>query len=806
MLVPLVGIGVPILFRMLNFWCAKRLPVCHSRGSGACEDREGDKEGSGEPPAGREIPPTPNRGEDMKRTCGFVRQRALTGTSEGALLPLGALPRTGATGALLLGLAGAATALAGAITPVLAETTPAPTASAATTPEPTAPAADPLFAEPYVDVDEWRDAPVRHRYVHGGFKGTDTRFSFYFPPKSQYQGRFFQHFTPAPDNENLAQHPTSPANDKIAFSVASGGYFVETNGGGAAVAGFGSKDPTIGAYRANAAAARYSRVLALQMYGGKRPYGYAYGGSGGAYRTVGSMENTRGVWDGAVPYVLGSSMAIPNSFTVRMHAMRLLDGKFPQIVDAVEPGGSGDPYAGLTGEQAAALREVTRMGFPIQSWFGWKTMGIHGFAALYGGVVMADPSYFTEFWTMPGYYGFDHPESFNGYRMQHKAAIAALVTGADARRLHLETGVTNGKTTGNVDESYAAMQDKEAKTVVAVRLSSPPPSIPFLGGDLIVLSGAAKGARLTLSRIEGDTAIFGIVDPVVAARLAAGDAVQVDNSNFLAAQTYHRHQVPAAEFRVWDQFRGPDGTPIYPQRPMLLGPLFTKATAGSVPEGNFEGKMILVESLWDREAYPWSADWYRARVEKHFGAATDDHFRLWFTDRALHGDSDTQEDPTRTVSYVPVLNQALRDLALWVEKGIAPPDSTRYRYEDGQIVVPAEAAARLGIQPVVTLTSSGRARADIAAGQTVTFTGTIEVPPGSGSIVAAQWDFEGAGTFAVSSPVKPGSKTATVTITHRFDRPGTYFPTLRGVSQREGSRTTAFGRIQNLGRMRVVVQ
>ena len=30
---------------------------------------------------------------------------------------------------------------------------------------------DPYFDAPFVDVDEWRDAPVRHRYVHGGFDG-----------------------------------------------------------------------------------------------------------------------------------------------------------------------------------------------------------------------------------------------------------------------------------------------------------------------------------------------------------------------------------------------------------------------------------------------------------------------------------------------------------------------------------------------------------------------------------------------------------------------------------------------------------
>jgi hypothetical protein len=41
---------------------------------------------------------------------------------------------------------------------------------------------DPLYQTPYIDVDEWRDKPVRHRYVHGGFEDTECKFSYYFPP------------------------------------------------------------------------------------------------------------------------------------------------------------------------------------------------------------------------------------------------------------------------------------------------------------------------------------------------------------------------------------------------------------------------------------------------------------------------------------------------------------------------------------------------------------------------------------------------------------------------------------------------
>ena len=64
--------------------------------------------------------------------------------------------------------------------------------------------ADPLFQDPYVDLDEWRDDPVRHRYVHGGFRGSDCRFSMYFPDATRYQGRFFHPVMPVPGTEHSA--------------------------------------------------------------------------------------------------------------------------------------------------------------------------------------------------------------------------------------------------------------------------------------------------------------------------------------------------------------------------------------------------------------------------------------------------------------------------------------------------------------------------------------------------------------------------------------------------------------------------
>lgn len=212
--------------------------------------------------------------------------------------------------------------------------------------------------------------------------------------------------------------------------------------------------------------------------------------------------------------------------------------------------------------------------------------------------------------------------------------------------------------------------------------------------------------------------------------------------------------------------------------------------------------MILVESLWDREAWPWNADWFRRQVERNLGAATKDHLRVWMVDHALHG---SPEDTTRTVSYTPVLQQALLDLSAWVEKGISPPSSTVFQVHDGQVAVPASARERGGIQPVVDLKVNGASRLDIRPGEVVTLTGTITVPPGAGSLVAAQWDFDGKGSFPVSSPIAKGARQATVTVSHRFDTPGTFFPALRGVSQRQGDAKTVFARVQNLGRVRIVV-
>ena len=292
--------------------------------------------------------------------------------------------------------------------------------------------------------------------------------------------------------------------------------------------------------------------------------------------------------------------------------------------------------------------------------------------------------------------------------------------------------------------------------------------------------------------------------------LKIGDELKFDNSNILAVSYYHRHQVPGNDYYVYDQYKDKEGKPLYPQRPILLGPIFAAAASGSVPKGKFEGKMIVIQNMNDGGAMPWHADWYRNKVKDYLGAELDNHFRIRFTEHSNHGDYPSQPDPTHDIVYLGVLQQTLRDLAAWVEKGIEPA-STNYKVENGQVILPDNAKERGGIQPVISVLANGTQRAEIKAGKKVTLEGIAEVPQNAGIVVSAKWNFEGGKEFIDVKNIEKryvdssGSKIR-IKIRHTYKNPGTYFPTLHVDSQRDGNFKTSFTRIQNLGSARVVVK
>lgn len=681
----------------------------------------------------------------------------------------------------------------------------APAMAAGTFPLITGDAEDPHYNQPYIDIEEWRDEPAfvpsplgdtaqhqagpalkaRHLYVHGGFKGTDTKFTFYFPPKEQFQGRFYQPTHQLLTNENSAAY-------NVAMAVSAGAYLVQSNQGGHEIARSaednlsGRTDPSIGNYRANAAAAKYSRVVARRIYGEgtPRPFGYLYGGSGGAFQTIDSAQSTSGVWDGFIPYVMANPATTPAGLLARANALVTLRDKWPAVLDAIEPGGSGDPYAVLSAEQKVALDEATRYGMPLRAWANYVPQGTGPLGFIAAFVPLLDPGYLTDFWTKPGY-------------------IAPSST-AKARRIQSSATVVR------VIEAPASGPRSQFQVATQLELSDVPAG-DLDGADLIGASGEGKGQHAPLGTVNGKIVSFRLgALPQVVSRFKVGDAVTIDNSNYIATLTYYRHSLPKQgslhDFpAAFGSFRNADGSPKYPQRAINVG-LGQQNLNPGVPLGKINGKMIVVENLMDGDAFPWMAVWYQAKVRDAMGAAFNDNFRLWVNDHAQHTAPASTAMMTHVVSYQGILEQGLRDLSAWVEKGVVPPASTSVTVKDGQVIVPSSAAARKGIQPTVELKVNGGARADVAVGQPVNFTATIETPPGTGSVAAIDWDFDGTGTYPTAGEVRDTKAAkATVTASHTYTKSGTYFAAIRATAHRHGDAKTPYERVQNLGRVRVVV-
>jgi PKD domain len=684
---------------------------------------------------------------------------------------------------LAVGLTPVATATA---TATASPSSPPPTCQASTAGGPlfiTANCVDPVLNEPYIDADHsgtitdpTTNVTVSFRYIHGGFTGTNARFSFYFPAPDQYRGRFFENTYPTLGLNTEDAAPGCPAVGasacSVAFAVSNGAYVVSTNNAGGVPAG-GALAP----YRANAAAAKYSRVVAEEMVYGTsqrpaaRPRGYIYGASGGAYQTVGAMENTSGVWDGAVPQVFGVPNAIPSFMTVELLALRLLGDKLPQIAAASEPGGSGNPYAGLDPQQQAALHEVSRLGFPLRGWWQYATLNGGAFLATEGLPRALDPTYMNDFWTLPGYEGTD--PSVQAARIQYATSVVGSAGGSGLVLAHVPAGDLDG-------------------------------------ADLIVTSGSLAGQSIPIVSVSGDT-----VELVANPGIAPGTNVTLDNSWLIALQYYQRHQVPTPDEYGWNQYRGPDGLPLEPQRSLLVGPIAAASTAGSIANGHFYGKMIMLGSVMDVQAYPWSEDWYRKQAQAALGSNFADSYRLWYMDNADHDPNgpaatNAADAADHIVSYLGEVEQALLDLDAWVSQGVQPPASSNYSINsDDQVQLPATPAQRRGVQPVVTLSAKGHGAPgesiDVAAGQPVTFSVKAQVPPGTGKIVEVQWDFLGADSYPVSSQLSHIGPVVNVKAPYTFTQPGTYYPTVRVASQQTGDTTTPFGLIQNLARVRVVV-
>lgn len=632
----------------------------------------------------------------------------------------------------------------------------------------TAECVDPEYDSPIFDSETNETIPTPHRKISGHFNGTDVDFNIYLTPKSKWDGRFFQLMYPL---------QTSIADDHaIEFGVESGGYTIQASG-------------TIG-YRADAALAKLSRQIAQEYYNTSSDQirGYVYGGSGGSLKAIGAAENTLGVWDGCVALVQATPMSIPYNWGIRAFGGLILEKHFKELIDAVQPGGSGDPHEFLDELEQAVWIETRNLGIPTRGWEDldsiknnrtqlWQTLKDITVPILQG----MDPTYADDFWTKDGYAGCDQSplgERFRAALVQFDSVIETVTAGRDGLVSEFVLKTVPGNVTDVVGFGFSVT----------------------INGSINHFSGMLDVKTRTVHILAG-------ASNTTLGALVSGARIQIDNRWYLATHTYHRHQLPpmTSGFYGYDYLRDENGEPRYPQRDTLMGPAVSKSASGDgTHTGNITMKLIVMDNLLDFDALPWHADWYKDQVRKAKGSL-EDHYRLYYSDNTDHVMGKIKAPYTsRVVDFTGLYQQHLRDLMVWVENNINPPVPTNYTVVEGQVEVPLAASARKGIQPVVELFVDSSKRTQVAPGEKKEFHVKVQVPDGVGQIVALEWDPLGIGEYT-KQDIDVGPE-IDLRFSYAYKKPGVYFAGVRAASHRDGNTETNIALAWNLDRVRVVVE
>jgi hypothetical protein len=682
---------------------------------------------------------------------------------------------------------------------------------------------DPFFGAPYIDEDTELDEPTPHRMVHGGFEGTATRFRFHFPLQDGvYQGRMFNPLSGANGGtEDFFTTPLGEAIGGLSSCFRLGGYMVQSNQGhiGDELDPKGGKDPTIYGWRASAESARFSKFVAAQVYGEGPHHSYVFGGSGGARRSPLCLAYAPDAWDAALPF-MGDAVdgehgdfrhprTVAQHFCSMFNVQRVLGERLSEVIDAMAPGGSGDPFAGLDTHQREELATLYRLGYPRGDEFMiGQQMGQIWFWSSYAQRIQRDyPDYWEAFWTTPGHVGFDQPAAVEHDLIDVRATISRVLTAQDVVDDPAFVAANHQGLRAFVETlAGASAAGYSLPCVIEVKGI---PNRYRLGAGVRVVSGHAAGRQLYCLDSAGDFFLCdgeGEASNLRFAGVLAGDEVHVDNHAFLAFCYYYRHHLTEAEVD-YGSLRV-DGHPIYPQYEVPeMSPFM-----GTVHTGRFEGKLMWVHHTHDASLWPSQGIGMKNNVERERGPEeAKQYFRLRWTENAEHVPPEFvpvasgRANNTRLIQYGSVIEQCLADLVDWVERGIDPA-GTAFEYRDGKVTLPPSAAQRGGIQPVTSVTANGVARFEAKVGEEVTLQLHAEVPPRAGTIISIDWDFDGSGTYPFSHPDIDGTANEVkLSITHSYDRPGTYFATALVHSHRDGDVTATSRRIPNVASARIVV-
>ena len=610
-------------------------------------------------------------------------------------------------------------------------------------------------------------------------------YIFRFPAKEFWRNRSFEQ-----------QHPSGGGQVDNRMAFTNGAFSINWMSASTANA--------VASHRHEAAATKVAKAYANRLYDNSaKIYSYFWGCSGGGIVSMAAAENTTGVWDGVQPQCLGpTGIATFHSFHWQAHyTMAISQAKRDAIAAAAVAGGTGDIYAGLNEEEKSVLNEFISAGYPLPA------IGNHfkNFVPLVDpiDIRLADPAYEEDFWTKPGYAGANPPNYL-------KAALVdgyATITGVTRDAAGLPTAVQFDPATvpalsvtgENYLEFFVYSADGKTRTIDPERaVGEPSDNLRrfSLRGKLdtatgtLTLGGTTKNVFGNVSQLTNSQLLLGA--------LQIGGKVRINNRFILAMYYYPRYSnIPG--MRSYDQYRNADGTAKYPQRKdisVLAGPNY-RTMGGRVETGAIKTKVMIIEGRADHLSWPLFNASYAQQIQRTLGPArANAMMRFYLHDNGRHAVGGGEPG---------IFQQSMQDMMAWVEKGVPPPPSTSYTIRGGQVVPPANAAARRGLQPVMSLTANGVSRAKVAVNQTVALASKLEMPPRAGQIVQYGWTVDGkAEAMTVLDKPRP---LVLASRTIMFDKPGTYVVRLTVNGQRDGLVAPANQTLlNNFAEVRVVVE
>jgi hypothetical protein len=430
----------------------------------------------------------------------------------------------------------------------------------------------------------------------------------------------------------------------------------------------------------------------------------------------------------------------------------------------------------LTADEQYALGRIYAAGAAAGSEFKFEQTAASSITLGYPAFRLFDPTYFEDFWTKPGYAGYEG------------TVDSLIVEGVTGSVTAVSAPNVNGYVLGFTDsgKSFATNGIKGWR-------------ITFTGGALAGQVFHAASNTASVITIDGYSgALNGI---------AAGDSYALSNRDFLAWQRYHEH-IADCDF---PEYAG-DCNGILAkrvQRPQRVQQAYN--TRGGELTGRIRKPVVTTAQALDHLVYPPIIARYFDKVRSVLGKDAGDMLRVYWSENSAHGNP-LPGEANRMVERDSPWHAAFQYMVRWVETGTPPPADSVVAVVPGSVTFPPDAASRKGIQPTVQAYANGQRKITVPVGSTVSLDGVAQSP--IQKVARYDWDFQGNSQTDCSSSAASGlpscggvftpGPTVSTPALYTYTTPGTYTATLRVHDDTDNP--GPFDGLENLSRVVIVVQ